>query len=55
MGDDIVPGSFRLVEVKTKKLHPMTISDKFVTLVAFHHAEKRESYSKEKKRENPLR
>ena len=36
---DIVAGTFKLITVKTKKLHPMTISDKFVTLVAFHHAE----------------
>lgn len=31
--------TFRLITVKTQKLHPMTISDKFVTIVAFHHAE----------------
>ena len=34
-----VKGSFQLVTVKTKKLHPMTITDDFVTLFAFHHAE----------------
>lgn len=39
MATDIVPGTFRLIKVDTKRLHPMTISDKFVTIVAFHHAE----------------
>ena len=36
---DIVDKTFQLVDVKTKKLHPMTIADDFVTLFAFHHAQ----------------
>ena len=48
MSDEIVPGSFRLVTVKEKKLHPMTITDKFVTLFAFHHADMDEVITKGK-------